>query len=262
MNLYFNIDISLNYKSPVQKIRVMTEDWTEKNIFCPNCGDSIKKLPNNSPAVDFHCKKCNEKYELKSKKNTFGNLIVDGAYSIMSEKISKSSIPNFFLLNYNLENDYKSQKYKVTNFFVIPRHFFTLDILHKREPLSSNARRTGWIGCNILIGQIPSTGKIYYIKDQKQEAKEEIIKKWKTTLFLREEEKLKGWILDIMKCIDKIKKEEFELQDLYNFETYLQKKYPNNKHIKDKIRQQLQFLRDKGYLIFLERGKYKRNYDI
>ena len=256
MNLDFDLNISLNYKSLAQKIRVMTEAWTKRNIFCPNCGGIIKKFPNNYPAGDFYCEDCKEEFELKSKKNTFGNLIVDGAYSIMSEKIRSLTIPNFFLLNYD------SQNYKVINFFVIPRHFFTLDILHKREPLSSNARRAGWIGCNILIGEIPSSGKIYYVRDQQEEAKEDIIKKWKTTLFLREEEKLKGWILDIMKCIDKIKKEEFELQDLYNFETYLQKKYPQNKHIKDKIRQQLQFLRDKGYLIFLERGKYKRNYDI
>ena len=33
--------------------------------------------------------------------------------------------------------------------------------------------------------------------------------------------------------------------------------HPENKHIKDKIRQQLQFLRDRGYLKFINKGKYK-----
>jgi type II restriction enzyme len=37
----------------------------------------------------------------------------------------------------------------------------------------------------------------------------------------------------------------------------LRNKYPNNNFIKDKIRQQLQKLRDKWYLEFLERGKYR-----
>ena len=61
----------------------------------------------------------------------------------------------------------------------------------------------------------------------------------------------KGWILDIMNCIDKIGKGEFFLNEVYAFEKLLGQKHPNNRHIKDKIRQQLQFLRDKGYLDFV-----------
>ncbi|PWE25349.1 restriction endonuclease, partial [Aliarcobacter skirrowii] len=37
----------------------------------------------------------------------------------------------------------------------------------------------------------------------------------------------------------------------------LKTKYPNNNFIEDKIRQQLQILRDKNYLTFESRGKYK-----
>lgn len=82
---------------------------------------------------------------------------------------------------------------------------------------------------------------------------------WAKTLFPRETKKteLKGWILDVMSCIDKLNKSEFTLQDVYNFENILSQKHPENKHIKDKIRQQLQFLRDKGYLRFLGNGKYQ-----
>jgi len=35
-------------------------------------------------------------------------------------------------------------------------------------------------------------------------------------------------------------------------------KYPNNNHIPDKIRQQLQFLRDKGFIVFKGHGVYKK----
>ena len=62
-----------------------------------------------------------------------------------------------------------------------------------------------------------------------------------------------------MNCIDKIDKREFSLNDVYAFEKLLEQKHPNNMHIKDKIRQQLQFLRDKGYLDFVARGKYRLN---
>jgi len=37
----------------------------------------------------------------------------------------------------------------------------------------------------------------------------------------------------------------------------LRKKYPDNQHIKDKVRQQLQVLRDRGYLEFTSRGNYR-----
>ena len=60
-----------------------------------------------------------------------------------------------------------------------------------------------------------------------------------------------------MNCIDKLEKSEFTLHDVYNFEKILSGKHPKNSHVKDKIRQQLQFLRDKGYLKFLGDGKYK-----
>ena len=89
--------------------------------------------------------------------------------------------------------------------------------------------------------------------------KNKVLSKWKKTLFLREEKEnsAKGWLLDIMRCIDKLNKKEFVLDDVYKFESGLGKLHTENKHIKDKIRQQLQFLLDKGYLSFVGGGKYK-----
>ena len=61
-----------------------------------------------------------------------------------------------------------------------------------------------------------------------------------------------------MKCIDEIKTDVFSLDEIYRFEEKLKIKYPNNNFIKDKIRQQLQFLRDKGIIEFSGRGNYKK----
>jgi len=124
--------------------------------------------------------------------------------------------------------------------------------------LSCNARRANWIGSNILINHIPNSGKIYYVKNKKEFDKDIVLEKWGKTLFLIEQDKLKGWTLDVMRCLDEIDKEEFDLDDVYKFEKYLQQKHPNNKHIKDKIRQQLQYLRDKGYIEFIQKGKYRK----
>lgn len=59
-----------------------------------------------------------------------------------------------------------------------------------------------------------------------------------------------------MSCIEKLKSKKFVLAEIYAFERELQQKHPGNRHIKDKIRQQLQVLRDKGYLNFSGKGNY------
>lgn len=253
MQTIFDIKIAENYKSNSQKIRILTEAWVDKQIFCPACGTNIKNYENNRPVADFYCPKCAEEYELKSKKDGMAKKIVDGAYSTMIERLKSSDNPNFFFLNYSPE------QFEVRNFIVIPKHFFIPEIIEKRKPLSAEARRAGWTGCNILLQSIPKSGKIFYIKNGQIEEKNNILKNWAKTLFLRESNKpeLKGWVLDVMSCIDKLNKKEFTLDDMYAFENILNKKHPDNKHIKDKIRQQLQFLRDKGYLEFLDRGNYR-----
>ena len=62
-----------------------------------------------------------------------------------------------------------------------------------------------------------------------------------------------------MRCLDAIPKAIFSLSDIYAFEQILQEKFPDNNFIKEKIRQQLQILRDKGVLDFLSRGVYQKN---
>ncbi|MEI7604229.1 MAG: DpnI domain-containing protein [bacterium] len=253
MNLSLQNNLSDNYKSASQKIRVMSESWVGCEIFCPNCGANIHHYGNNRPVADFYCSDCKEDYELKSKKNTLGSKINDGAYSTMIERISSNNNPNFFLLNYD------DKKYEVIDFLVIPKYFFIPKIIEERKPLSSEAKRHGWIGCNIIISEIPASGKIYYIKNKQAQEKNLIIDNWKSVEFLNQTKEIeaKGWLLDIMKCIDLINKKDFTLQDIYGYEDSLKLLHPNNNFIKDKIRQQLQTLRDYGYLKFLGNGNYR-----
>lgn len=252
MNLSFDVNLASCYISPSQRIRVLTESWVNSQIFCPSCGNNINQYENNRPAADFYCKNCREEYELKSKKENIGLKIVNGAYKTMMERLQTLQNPNLFLLSYSL------QSLEVLNFLVIPKQFFIPNIIEKRNPLSQNARRAGWQGCNILLQNIPQTGKIFFIKNKIPLAKEEILHNWGKVLFLSKEKdlKAKSWILDVMNCIDRLNKRVFSLDEIYGFEKELSFKHPNNRHIKDKIRQQLQFLRDRGYLKFISRGRY------
>jgi type II restriction enzyme len=141
---------------------------------------------------------------------------------------------------------------------VIPKHFFVREIIEQRKPLSASAKRAGWIGSNILLDQIPESGKIFIVRGGQLVPKQSVLAKWKRTLFLREQDQdARGWLLEVMKCVETLGKREFQLDEMYAFETRLSRLYPDNQNVKPKIRQQLQYLRDRGYLDFVSRGLYR-----
>lgn len=69
---------------------------------------------------------------------------------------------------------------------------------------------------------------------------------------------LSGWKREVFNCLDNLQNQNFTLNDVYGFENYLRQRYPANQNIKDKIRQQLQYLRDLGLVEFLGSGNYKK----
>lgn len=74
---------------------------------------------------------------------------------------------------------------------------------------------------------------------------------------------LKGWNYIVYTLIlNNFKDNPFLLSELYSFEPYFKAVYPKNLHIKDKLRQILQHLRDKGLLEFQYNGKYQLNNSI
>ena len=161
MKLEFDLQQAEGYKSKSQIARVLTEDWVKQNAYCPNCGqDYLSEFANNRPVADFFCSACEEQFELKSKRGNSGKKIVDGAYGSMIERISSDKNPNFFFLSYETETQ------SVKDFLIIPKHFFTPQIIEKRKPLPVTARRAGWEGCNIVLTSIPESGKIFYVKTE------------------------------------------------------------------------------------------------
>jgi len=212
----------------------------------------MSRFPNNSPLADFVCPSCNEEFELKSQKRKFGTKVADGAYKPKCERLAASNNPNLLLMNY----DRKSLA--VVNLFIVPKHFFVRDIIEERKPLKATARRAGWIGSNILLGKVPEAGKIHMVQNGVVRPKEIVLEEWQKTLFLRDESlEARGWLLDVLKCVESLGKREFTLDEIYAFEGHLSGVYPGNQNVRPKIRQQLQYLRDKGFVDFVSRGNYR-----
>ena len=254
MNLEFDKSIIENYHSGTQIARVLTENWVNENMYCPRCGNlHIKHFENNRPVADFYCPSCNNEYELKSKDGALGHKINDGAYSTMIERITSNDNPDFFFMSYS------KQELKVKDFVLIPKHFFVPDIIEKRKPLAPTARRAGWVGCNILIDKIPKQGRIDIISNGEIINIESVVNKVNKSNRLETKDiDGRGWLMDILNCVNKISSQLFTLEEIYKFEVMLHIKHPQNNNIKPKIRQQLQFLRDKGVIEFLGNGQYKK----
>ena len=54
-----------------------------------------------------------------------------------------------------------------------------------------------------------------------------------------------------------VRKDRFSLQELYQFESYLQRIHPRNQNVRPKMRQQLQILRDLGLIELTRPGNYE-----
>lgn len=254
MNLQLNQSLASRYHGGTQIARVLTETWVVENMFCPRCGNSnIKHFPNNAPVADFYCPLCNNEYELKSKNGSLARKVNDGAYETMINRITSNKNPDFFFMNYSKDTQC------VRDFIFVPKHFFVPDIIEKRKPLAKTARRAGWIGCNILIDKIPTQGRISIISNGNIEDVTTIVNKVKKSTTLEMSDiNARGWLMDVLNCVNSVPSEEFFLSDVYLFEKILSAKHPKNNNIQAKIRQQLQFLRDKGFIEFLGHGKYRK----
>ena len=135
---------------------------------------------------------------------------------------------------------YSLEKMRVENMFFVPGHFFVPDAVEKRKALSENARRAGWIGCNILLDKIPVQGRIAIVKDGIVLDRTDVLNQVKLAQMIKIENIAdRGWLMDILHCVNAIASDVFTLDEIYFFE--------------------LQQLRDRGIISFLGRGRYQKN---
>lgn len=242
------------YKSKSQIIRILSENWFVRNMYCPACGQyEIHEFADNTPLVDFRCQTCHQKYQLKCKGTPFKKKLLDSAHTIMIDAINRKIVPNFIFMYYLPE------KLLIQNIILVPGYFIGKEHIEKRNPLSNEARRRGYVGCNILYSQIPREGKIYIVKNGYILRRKDVLQQWEDFNFLKLQNiENRGWVYDILNCINVLYKRIFTLNEIYSFENELAVKHPENYNVKAKIRQQLQVLRDKGLLEFVERGVYKK----
>jgi type II restriction enzyme len=151
----------------------------------------------------------------------------------------------------------------VIDLLAVHRSLITHEIIQKRNPLAATARRAGWIGCNILLHLIPPEGRISVIQNGTTVAKADSRARFSAAERLTcQLPTNRSWSRSLLNILHRLPKGSFSLATVYRFEDELVSLYPHNQHIRAKIRQQLQVLRDAGLLIFEGRGKYRLRYEL
>ena len=253
MNVLLPSALGSAYKSPPQKARVITEAWALENLFCPACPeDHLSATRGSTKAVDFQCPACRQQFQLKAKSSHFGSRVVDGAYSTMLSAMASNSAPSLCLMHYDIVG------WRARNLMVIPHFALPPSAILQRRPLSSSARRAGWVGCFIKLGNVPVDAKIIIIREGIPLPAESVRQQFARLQPLRELSlNERGWTLDVLNEVRKLGKAEFTNAEIYERAPGLADLHPENRHVTDKIRQQLQFLRDRGFLIHVKRKHWR-----
>ncbi len=247
-----DLTIAAAYKSPAQRARVISEYWFADNGYCFACETNhLLRAAANTKAMDFACDNCGQNYELKTFAKRPPKSLVDGAYQTLITRINSSSAPTLCLLQ-------RTESWQVQSLTAIHSSFLTPWVIEQRRPLSVQARRAGWVGCNIRLDRIPSDAEITVIDKGICLPRAEVRGKFQRFLPLANlPAEQRDWTTLTLCITRRLGKPEFQLSDLYDQVGQFAAAYPGNRHIRAKIRQQLQVLRDLGVLAFEGRGLYR-----
>jgi type II restriction enzyme len=166
----------------------------------------------------------------------------------------------------------------------------------KRNPTTPKGRSKPWIGCNIALtrlhevtarqARVPADARIAVVTESAVLPASEVREKFKRVKPLKDiSVTQRGWTLDVLNAIRRLGKtdlsrlgngernlaeskgprgpseraraSQFTTADAYAFTRELERLHPDNRHVRDKIRQQLQVLRDLGLLLHVERGIWR-----
>ena len=251
MELTCDSSVALAYKSPLQRARVISEHWFEENSYCLACeSNRLLRAAANTIAMDFSCKSCGQRYELKTFTKRPRRSLVDGAYGSLMARIRSSSAPTLCLLERN-------ESWCIRSLTAIHSSFLTSWVIEQRPPLPEYARRAGWVGCKIRLDRIPPDGEIAVIDNGVAISKSVVRQSFRRFLPLAElPAEQRGWTTLTLAVVRSIGTAKFSLSDLYEREQQFAEAYPGNRHVRAKIRQQLQVLRDLGVLAFSGNGQY------
>jgi len=294
MNLSMTGALAAAYHSGAQRARVVTEAWARSQLYCANCdSSSLGETPANNRAIDFVCPRCRAPFQLKAKHSALGETVTDGAYTAMVAAIREDRTPNLLLMRYALATWEVRDLLLIPSFMfsesaVIKRPpllstarragWVGCNIALNRVPAEARIFLVRTTVCEPRNAAVPAAGSSGVPPRERTRSEtprkpadadacatntvitspEEVRAKYKRVKPLENiSVTQRGWTLDVLNAIRRLGKTEFTTADTYAFTRELERLHPDNRHVRDKIRQQLQVLRDLGLLLHVERGIWR-----
>lgn len=197
--------------------------------------------------------------DLKGLENIIKNKGVVKNFSKLHSKIylfddKKVIISSSNLTNGGLLNNFEYGIY-TDNIEIVSKVVKDFSLISSNENVG-NIKQTEIDTVRKMLAKIPSSEPIKLPKLEIESSEENF-----DTLEIQDDiisSTLSGWKLEVFKCVESLPNQVFSLNEINKFEPHLKKIYPFNNHITDKIRQQLQYLRDIGLIEFLGNGYYKK----
>lgn len=143
-----------NWNSESRIVGEACEEYIKNNIKCVRCKNAnFEKCKTNEKSKDLVCLECNQKYQIKAKCATqkqINNIIsknqfktIGGEYSTTINNIDEN-IDYIIIM-------YEKTSYEIKNILYVKNEYINYECIIPRNPLSSNAKRAGWQGCNIIF---------------------------------------------------------------------------------------------------------------
>ncbi len=114
------------------------------------------------------------------------------------------------------------------------------------------------VGCNLRLDRIPPDGEVQVIEGGVAVAKSEVRRKFQRYLPLNTlSAARRGWAALRLRIVRSLPGRQFALSDLYARDAEFAFAYPGSRCLHEKIRQQLQLLRNIGIIRFKGNGQYE-----
>jgi type II restriction enzyme len=136
--------------------------------------------------------------------------------------------------------------------------FLTPNVIEPRKPLAATARRAGWVGCKIRLDLIAPDAYIEVVEQGLPKSPDRVRQEFQRFNQLEKVDVVsRGWTTLTLRVIRNLSMTDFSLDGLYRREAMFSDAFPGNRNVRAKIRQQLQILRDLGYIEFRGKGNYR-----
>lgn len=255
MDLRLRRELIEGLHSLTQQARRLTEDWAARQQYCVRCQSAhLEPHPNNRRVADLQCPVCQLEYQLKAQQKPFGTRLNDGAYAPMRAAVESGTGPAFLFMHYSRES------WQVRDLSLVPSFAFPLSAVVARPPLGPHARRAGWQGCYFDLTRIASSARLPILTSGQIVPTATVRGAYaQLERALTVAGRNHTWTFEVLRCVENLPA-HFTTQDAYSFAPELARLFPANRNVEAKIRQQLQVLRDAGYLTHTARGHWNRTH--